>query len=524
MPTSVCHLAPSTLPSLTKTEDYSSNGTTDSSNTYKDPLADATACERDVPIMKELNTNTIRVYAINPTADHKKCMQLLSDAGIYVVSDLSSPSQSIDRSDPRWEVSLYNRYTSVIDEMAQYNNTLGFFAGNEVSNEVKNTDASAFVKAAVRDMKAYIKRKNYRSMGVGYATNDDSSIRVHMANYFNCESEEDSIDFWGYNIYSWCGDSSYKESGYKERTDEFRNYSVPVFFAEYGCNSVSPRKFTEVKALFGDQMNDVWSGGIVYMYFQETNDYGKRPYLDDELILTNSGLVSVVDSTSVSKRKDFTYYSSEIANATPSGIDKASYTPTNSALQSCPAVSTAWKATQTPLPPTPNEELCNCMDASAGCVVKDSLSSSKYSDLFSVVCGYTDCDGLTANATTGKYGAYGMCNSKQQLNFALNKYYAEQSSAASACSFGGSATTTSAASKTGSCKSLMSQAGTAGTGTVTSQPTATAVAGSSEASASASGSTGAAPTTAGAAVAVGPFQLALYGVMAVLTAVTMVLL
>ncbi|KAI9041884.1 glycoside hydrolase family 72 protein [Aspergillus affinis] len=491
-------------------QDYSSNGTTDSSNTYKDPLADATACERDVPIMQELNTNTIRVYAIDPTADHKKCMQLLADAGIYVISDLSSPSQSIDRNDPRWEVSLYNRYTSVIDEMAQYNNTLGFFAGNEVSNNVKTTDASAFVKAAVRDMKSYIKRKNYRSLGVGYATNDDSSIRVHMANYFDCESEEDSIDFWGYNIYSWCGDSTYQESGYKDRTDEFRNYSVPVFFAEYGCNSVSPRKFTEVKALFGDKMNDVWSGGIVYMYFQEENDYG---------------LVSVVDSTSVSKLKDFTYYSSEIASATPSGTNKASYTPTNSALQSCPAVNTAWMAKQTPLPPTPNEELCDCMAASAGCVVQDSLASSKYSDLFSVVCGYTDCDGLTANATTGKYGAYGMCNSKQQLNFALNKYYGEQNSAASACSFGGSATTTSAASKTGSCKSLMSQAGTAGTGTVTSEPTATAGSGSSsKASASASGSTGAAPNTAGTAVAVGSFQLALYAVMAVMTAVIMVLL
>ena len=244
-------------------------------NSYTDPLADATACARDVPIMKELRTNVIRTYAINASADHSACMKLLSEAGIYLISDLSDPSQSIDRSDPTWETSLYTRYTSVIDELSQYNNTIGFFAGNEVSNTVATSDASAFVKAAVRDMKKYIKQKGYRSMGVGYATADVSTIRENMAAYFDCESSDESIDFWGYNIYSWCGNSSYTDSGYNTRTEEFRNYSVPVFFAEYGCNDVTPRQFTEVTALYGDTMAQVWSGGIVYMYFQETNNYGK---------------------------------------------------------------------------------------------------------------------------------------------------------------------------------------------------------------------------------------------------------
>ncbi|GMG06833.1 unnamed protein product [Aspergillus oryzae] len=503
------------------TRDYSSNGTTNGTSSYKDPLADATACKRDVPIMQELNTNTIRVYAIDPTSDHTECMQLLADAGIYVVSDLSDPTQSIDRSDPTWETTLYSRYTAVIDELAQYNNTLGFFAGNEVSNTVATTDASAFVKAAVRDMKSYIKQKGYRTMGVGYATNDDSTIRVNMADYFNCESEEDSIDFWGYNIYSWCGDSSYSASGYKDRTEEFANYSVPVFFAEYGCNEVQPRQFTEVDALFGDNMNGVWSGGIVYMYFQETNDYGKTAQAErtPRSLILCIGLVSIVDSTSVSKLADFTSYSKHIASATPSGVNKASYTPTNTALQSCPAVNSDWRATQTPLPPTPNENLCECMSDAAACVVKDSVSSDDYADLFSLICGYTTCSGVSSNATTGSYGAYGMCSPKQQLNFLLNKYYTEQNSASSACSFGGSATVTSTTKATGTCASLMSQAGTAGTGTVTSQPT-----GTSGSSASSSTSSGLAPTTGSTMVVVGSVQLGAYIVTAVCAALFMIML
>ncbi|KAJ5033308.1 Glucanosyltransferase-domain-containing protein [Bipolaris maydis] len=374
-------------------QEVNSNTTATSTDGLKitDPLADSAACKRDIAMLKKLDTNTIRVYAIDPSKDHTDCMSQLADAGIYVVADLSEPGLSINRDDPGWTVDLYNRYTSVVDEMMKFDNTLGFFAGNEVSNQPNNTVASAFVKAAVRDTKAYIKSKNYREIGVGYATNDDAEIRENMANYFDCGDRDSAIDFWGYNIYSWCGASSFTKSGYDVQTKNFEKYNVPVFFAEYGCNTPRPRLFTEVQALYGKDMYGIWSGGIVYMYFEEENQFG---------------LVSIKDGKAV-PNDDFDNLSSQIAKATPAESD--------------------------PLPPPANANLCSCMMETLSCVVDEKTDEEDYGDIF----GF----GINKNATSGPYGVYGMCSNREQLSFAVNAYAKKNSGG---CSFKGKATTQSA--------------------------------------------------------------------------------
>lgn len=443
-------------------------------DSFTDPLADEAGCRRDVPLLKELGVNAIRVYAIEPTSNHDVCMKLLDDAGIYLIQDLSNPHSSINRNDPAWNTDLYKTYTAVIDALAKYDNVMGFFAGNEVSNIPSNTNASAFVKAAVRDSKAYIKQKKYRQIGVGYATNDDAEIRDDLKDYFNCGTPESSIDFWGYNIYSWCGQSSFTRSGFDQRTLEFAKYNVPAFFAEYGCNEVQPRPFTEVGALYGDQMTNVWSGGIMYMYFQERNDYG----------------VVEVKNGAASKLADFDTLKTQLAKAKPSNTAMSAYQVTNTAAASCPAATGNWQSSEK-LPPIVNPELCECMVKSLSCTVADGLEGEDIGDLFGQVCGLNPkaCEGIARKPSTGVYGAYSMCTGEQQLAFALDQYYQLQKKAKDACDFGGKAKLVQG-SASGNCGNLVKAAGTAGTSTVTAVPGNAAAAGTGAASGSSpSGST-----------------------------------
>lgn len=58
------------------------------------------------------------------------------------------------------------------------------------------------------------------------------------------------------------------------QVENYTGYSIPLFLSEYGCNKIKPRIFNEVKALYSTQMTSVFSGGLVYEFTQEPNDYG----------------------------------------------------------------------------------------------------------------------------------------------------------------------------------------------------------------------------------------------------------
>ncbi|EAW06810.1 1,3-beta-glucanosyltransferase gel2 [Aspergillus clavatus NRRL 1] len=247
----------------------------------KDPLSDPDACLRDAALMQRLGVNTIRVYNLAPSLDHDKCASIFNAAGIHMILDVSSPLWGgyLDRTDPKstYNEIYFKQVFGVIEAFKNFPNTLGFFAGNEVINEQSVKDVPAYVRAVQRDMKDYIAKNLNRSIPVGYSAADIRPILADTLNYFMCEDKDapsSHSDFFGLNSYSWCGNSTFKKSGYDVLTEDFAEASIPVFFSEFGCNEVRPRYWTEVEALYSKEMSQSFSGGLVYEYTQEENNYG----------------------------------------------------------------------------------------------------------------------------------------------------------------------------------------------------------------------------------------------------------
>jgi len=203
---------------------------------------------------------------------------------MYMIIDVNSPlpGEALTSYNP-WESyheGYLNRTFAIVEAFKSYPNTLLFFSGNEVIDRPESAEfGPRYIRAVTRDLKNYIKKHSQRYIPVGYSAADVRDILWDSWNYFTCrikgeKDDESRADVFGLNSYSWCGDATFESSTFKDLVDGFKDTSVPIFFSEFGCNEVTPRLFTEIAAIYGDKMTGVFSGGMVYEYTQEENNYG----------------------------------------------------------------------------------------------------------------------------------------------------------------------------------------------------------------------------------------------------------
>ncbi|KAJ6475394.1 Glucanosyltransferase-domain-containing protein [Mycena sanguinolenta] len=167
----------------------------DQSSTFVDNLADAAGCVRDLPFLQQLGVNAIRAYSVDSTLNHDLCMVALREAGIYVILDLTLLlNGSIDTTLPTRSTNLLDQArlprlprlpvlkrlvcsqhikTINVLERRQRPRLQAYNVGNEVLT-ASDTNAAPFVKAAARDVKAYLTSFS-SSAPVGYADIDGAS-------------------------------------------------------------------------------------------------------------------------------------------------------------------------------------------------------------------------------------------------------------------------------------------------------------------------------------------------------------
>ncbi|WWC73310.1 uncharacterized protein I206_107277 [Kwoniella pini CBS 10737] len=416
------------------TEANQANGGFPEPESFHDPLSSPQNCTRDLPYLKQLGVNSVRVYSVNSSLNHDECMKTFSDNGIYVLLDVSLPlNGSIDRASPSWSTNLLNEYITTIDTFRNYDNVLAFNIGNEVVNQVSNTNAAPYVKAAARDIKAYLTSVGSSAL-VGYsATDGDADFRNDLAEYLTCGGNDIAVDLYGLNNYEWCGNANYNSSGWNTIVSGFQNIPVATYMSEYGCIFQPPRLWTEVAALFSTPVTDVFSGGIAFSYFPTSDGYGMVTFSSD--------------GNSVTTSDDFTRLSTQY-NATqpPNSPAQSSVT---AGQNDCPNESASLVASNT-LPPTPNQGVCDCINQKAlACLVTSSTANSPtiVGDLLNYACslldtstnGTANCDPIGGNGTSGTYGQLSYCSPAVKLSYAMSAYY-EFNPIDSSCDFAGNAT------------------------------------------------------------------------------------
>jgi len=241
-------------------------------------------------------------------------------------------------------------------------------------------------------------------------------------------------------------------------------------------------------------MTEVFSGGVVFEYFEDTNDFG---------------LVTIAGDSSVSTLADFNALSTQIHSVSPAIVTASAYNPTNTAAQACPTVDANWQVAPSGLPPKPDASVCNCMMQTLTCTVATGLNDTQVGDLFGEVCGYNNgnpCLGIQKNTVNGTFGPYSMCNSTEMLSYAFNAYYQEENTS-DACNFGGAAQIVKAAGAASTCSSVLASA----TANSPTSPT------NSGAAASSSKKGDAGSVTVGASLGIGTFCFVAYAFTAIIS-------
>ena len=201
---------------------------------------------------------------------------------------------------------------------------------------------------------------------------DIPTLRPMLQNYLACgDDPKDSADFYSLNVYEWCGESSFPGSGYNNLVANATGLQIPIFISETGCHEPEPRLFDDQDSILGPDMENQWSGAIVYEWIEEANNYGLISYgpkvdpASDTAALdgyTRSG-------TPMPVSPDFSNLKKHWATLHPTGVALSAYSASASSLKpiACPATTpNGWIVNPTATLPSVGQTLDRAATSTGG--------------------------------------------------------------------------------------------------------------------------------------------------------------
>jgi hypothetical protein len=236
-----------------------------------DPLGDPDVCSRDISYLQALGINLIYAYDATVGKDHTKCMDLFEHAQIYVWLFLATTEQYFYSINTTWDIDLYQSYTGLLDSFSPHANLFGYSIVTFNISQSNWTSSLAFPKAAIRDIKAYLHSKNYRYIPVGVSSRG-TSLGALAAAYFRCgDVNNRSIELFGVDDWSCCGNSTFEESDYGKVTGLYGISACPYFFSSLRAQSVSLRK-----PHFRRSWCSVWPADVIGLVWRRCLDVARR--------------------------------------------------------------------------------------------------------------------------------------------------------------------------------------------------------------------------------------------------------